>query len=118
MTTQALATRPRRRTSPVLAAQFDGRVLKLSRRPRLMVGDLAELCGNVLPGNLGKAVIIEGFDGEWVDIKSVSGLLDSRDMVTGEVAQSYGLSCRVHSENLYRLDNSLKAIYARRIGYV
>lgn len=120
MTTQATSPTPRRRAPRAASAyQFNARVIKLTTRPRLQVGDLVEMCGTVLPGNLGNVCIIIGFreDG-WVLTESLTGLLDSRDIATGEVGYRDVLRCLSTPENLYRLDSSLKAKFNGRIHHV
>lgn len=84
-----------------------------------MPGDLVEMCGAVLPGNRGKInIIIELRDDGWVLTESLSGLLDSRDLKTGEVSLRSTTTCITRPENLYRLDSSLKAQFIQRIRYV
>lgn len=100
--------RPRKaKPAAVAPNQFPGKVIRLKSRPRLAVGDLVEICGDALPGNIGKLAVIKEFeDCGWIKIESVLYMLDSRDMETGVVTRNSGRFGRLPSENLYRIDNS------------
>lgn len=109
MTAHSTATAPRRRGRPrKTPSQFPGVVVPISSRPRLNVGDVAEMCRDCLPGNRGKLVIITGFDDEgFFSIRSISESLDAIDIKTGEITPRCGFLGRTKPENLYRRSRDL-----------
>ena len=107
-----------RPTQPQPNSSFDGRVVRFKSRRRICWRDLVEIVGEVLPDNLGKVCIVTGFGTDawnqgWAEVESLTGLLSSRDVSTGEVKRSNCLTLFIDTANLYRLDNSLKSRYLR-----
>lgn len=88
--------------------QFPGKVIPLSSRSRLVVGDLVEICGAALPENLGKVCVVVGINERFAEIESVRYLLDVQDERTGVVEPKSVMRAFIEKNNLYRLDNSLK----------
>lgn len=108
-TTNARA-RPRKTPS-----QFPGTVISFNSRPRLVVGDVVELCRGCLPGNQGKLAVVEGFDDEgFVLVHALCQSLDSINLETGEVIFADGPHGRMLPENLYRRSNSFAPGRERR----
>lgn len=108
--------RPRKAAPVAAPTQFPGKVIRLKSRPRLVVGDLVEICGKALPGNIGKLAVIKEFDDKgFVKVESVLYMLDARNLETGEVTRNESRFGRLLPENLYRLDNSRQAEVTRRI---
>lgn len=109
--------RPRKAASPAAApTQFPGKVIRLKSRPRLAVGDLVEICGTALPGNIGKLAVIEEFDDQgFVKVESVLYMLDALILETGEVIRNDSRFGRILPGNLYRLDNARLTDAMRRI---
>ena len=93
--------RPRKQIA--ITPQFPGVVIPFTIRPRLVVGDVVELCRGCLPGNHGKLAVITEFDEEgFVIFRSIWQSLDAIDLKTGEVTRESGLVGRAKPENLYR----------------
>lgn len=113
---QVVAT-PRRRGRPRKSrSQFPGTVIKISSRPRIMVGDVVELCNGCLDSNRGKLAVITRFDDDgFVTIRSLGSQLDSVNLKTGEIAFGDSMINHTKPENLYRRSNSL-APKGRRHG--
>lgn len=111
MTQDQVATTPRRLGRPrknQINQHFPGTVIRFNSRPRLVVGDAVELCRKVLPGNIGKVCVVTGFDENgWVEVQSISGALDSRDLETNEITQQHSIHGRVAPDNCYRLNREL-----------
>lgn len=115
-TTPAKRGRPRKAIAVAAPIQFPGKVIRLKSRPRLVIGDLVEICGNALSGNIGKlAVIKEYHDDGFVQVESVLYMLDAKDLKTGKVTRNNSRLGRLLPENLYRLDNSRLPEVVRRI---
>jgi len=115
-TAQKTRGRPRKAVPVAAPTQFPGKVIRLKSRPRLAVGDLVEICGKALPGNIGKRAVIREFeDGGWIKIESVIYMLDGRNLETGEVTRNSSRFGRLTQENLYRLDNARLTGVMRRI---
>lgn len=63
MSQSQAAVVPRRRGRPRKNVhQFQCTIIRLDSRPRLVVGDVVELCRGCLPENVGKLGIIAGFN--------------------------------------------------------
>ena len=94
--------------------RFPRGVVALWSRPRLMVGDMAEICGTALPSNHGKRVRllgrVRGTDlpgSDWWEVRTVCEPLDVRDVQdltstrpTGRTDQAIVQGC-----NLRRVSN-------------
>jgi len=112
----APARRGRPRKAALVPTQFPGKVIRLNSRPRLVVGDLVEICGTALPGNIGKRAFVTSMDNEgWVRVESALYMLDTKDPKTGEVTRNDSSTALLAPENLYRLDNSRLLEVMRRI---
>ena len=102
MTSTQVVSTPRRRGRPRKSrSQFPGTVITFNSRPRLMVGDVVELCRGCLPGNIGKLGVVTGFreDGE-VSIEPLGELFITNDGSLSD--DSY-----TKPENLYRRSRDL-----------
>jgi hypothetical protein len=109
-TTLPQPTTPRRRGRPrktPINPQFPGKVIRFDSRPRLVVGDVVELCRNCLPNNRGKLAVITEFNRDgYVTIRSLSGPLDTYSKKTGELSgREIETDCL--PENLYRRSRDL-----------
>jgi len=114
-TAQKTRGRPRKALPVAAPTQFPGKVIRFKSRPRLVVGDLVEICGKALPGNIGKLAVIREFeDGGWIKIESVLFMLDILNLETGEVTRNSCRFGRFTPESLYRLDNARLASVMRR----
>lgn len=90
------------------AQRFPATVIRFDSRPRLMVGDVVELCRNCLPSNRGKLAIVEGFqkDGR-VRVRSTFLPFDTVDSDTREPT-GRDMTIYMPPENLYRRSSTLK----------
>jgi len=88
--------------APVINVPRRGRlphgVTNIRSRPRLMPGDVAEMCGKALPANHGKRVrlICRNTDmeapGEFWKVEAIDQDLTTIDMITGAVGGAYRVS--------------------------
>ena len=105
---QAQTTPSRRKavaTTP--APHFNAQIIQFSSRPRLMVGDVVELCRNSYPGNHGKLAIVTGFDEHgFVLIQAISEYFIVIELETGQPCEK-SLRSRAKPENLYRRSSEL-----------
>ena len=87
---------------------FNAKIISFSSRPRLMIGDVVELCRKALPGNHGKLAVITKFEDDgWVLLRSIDGPMDCRDIETGEISYGTSYVSMIQPENLYRRSNLL-----------
>jgi len=97
--------RPRKNAQPV-DSQFPGTVIRFDSRPRLMVGDVVELC-RCQPSNRGKLAIVDAFlDDGRVRIRAMSLSFDAVDKDTGEPLGTR-MTVSMRPESLYRRSNRL-----------
>lgn len=110
MNTTPASPAPHRRGRPrktIVNPQFPGAVIRFDSRPRLMVGDVVELCRDCLPSNRGKLAVITDFDDKgYVVLRSLWQSLDAFDLDTGEILPADGHTGRAKPENLYRRSRS------------
>lgn len=101
------ASAPRRRKAAVSAPHFNAQIIPFSSRPRLMVGDVVELCRGSYPGNHGKLAVITGFDEHgFALIQAIGEYFIVIDLATGEPIET-SLRSRAKPENLYRRSSEL-----------
>lgn len=120
---------PRRRLAPNVICMFEdermpvenvrrrGRyprnVISFNSRPRLKPGDMAELCGTVLPANMGKRVRLVEIDskypspGTWWRVIAIGSLLSTRDAETNAITNHLSDTACALSSNLRRISNRL-----------
>lgn len=91
--------------------RYPRNVVAFWARPRLLVGDMAELCGGALPSNHGKRVRliarVRGADlpgPDWWEVKSVWEPLDVRE-VGCDRPQSESMTAIVQGSGLRRVPN-------------
>lgn len=102
LTTQRRRGRPRK-TLP----QFPGTLIRFDSRPRLVVGDVVELCRDCLPSNRGKLAIIKVFqDDGRVLVRSLFLPLDTVDTNTG-APTGQCMTATLPPASLYRRSNTL-----------
>ena len=102
------APAPRRRKAAVPAPHFNAQIIPFSSRPRLMVGDVVELCRDCLPGNRGKLTVIEKIDEEGdCFVRSLMWPFELRDLKTGVIEPNHGMRVWVPPKNLYRRGSGL-----------
>lgn len=108
--THNATTAPRRRGRPrktLINQQFSGTVIPFNSRPRLMVGDVVELCRGVRLCNQGKLATVEAFqDDGRVLVRSMHLLFDTFDFRTG-APTGPSMIATVLPEDLYRRSNAL-----------
>ena len=93
---------------PACDPQFPGVVVPLSIRPRLMPGDVVELCRGCLPGNKGKLAIVDGIDSDgWAVLSALGRPFETICRLTGEPG-GYEWGSTILPDNLYRRSNLLK----------
>lgn len=101
------ASAPRSRKAAAPAPHFNAQIIKFSSRPRLMVGDVVELCRGSHPSNHGKIAVVTGFDEHgYVLIQAVNDYLTVIDLETGKPVET-SLRSRAKPENLYRRGSEL-----------
>ena len=100
----AIVNEPRR-------GRYPRNVIRFGSRPRLLAGDMAELCGSALPSNHGKRVRligrVSGADlpgWDWWEVKSVWEPLDVREVGCGR-PQSESMTAIVQGSSLRRVPN-------------
>lgn len=102
------APAPRRRKAATPAPHFNAQIIQFSSRPRLMVGDVVELCRDSLPSNRGKLAVIEKIDEEGdCYIRSLMWNFDLRDKNTGVIEHRTAAHVWMSPANLYRHSSSL-----------
>ena len=94
--------------------RFPRGVVALWSRPRLMIGDMAEICGTALPSNHGKRVRllgrVRGADlpgPDWWEVRTVGEPLDVR-VVGCAKAHGQHSTAIVQGCNLRRVSNRLR----------
>jgi hypothetical protein len=108
MQTQAITTPRRRGRHRKTLPHFPGTVIRFDSRPRLVVGDVVELCRGCLPSNRGKLATIEAFqDDGRVLVRSMFLPLDTVDPDNG-AQTGQEMTAALPPENLYRRSSSLK----------
>lgn len=108
--TSRRSTAKSRTTASPLAAPlrhyFSAQIIDFASRPRLKVGDVAEMCRDALSCNHGKRVIVTGFDEKgFVEVRSLSAPLYLVDMNTGQIDPVPVRNGRTQPNNLYRLSS-------------
>lgn len=105
------APAPRRRkaaATPDPTPHFNAQIIQFSSRPRLMVGDVVELCRDCLPSNRGKLAVIVKIDEEGdCYIRSLMWNFDLRDKNTGVIEHRTAAHVWMSPANLYRRGSSL-----------
>lgn len=101
------APAPRRRKAATPTPHFNAQIIQFSSRPRLMVGDVVELCRNSYPGNHGKLAVVTGFDEHgFVLIRAIGEYFIVIELETGKPVET-SLNSRAKPENLYRRGSEL-----------
>lgn len=110
MNTAPASPAPHRRGRPrktIVNPQFPGTVIRFDSRPRLMVGDVVELCRGCRPCNHGKIGVITHFYEDGVaNVRALPGRFFNT--FDGSTGASTGTSddVIVAPENLYRRSRS------------
>lgn len=95
-----------RKAAPATQHHFNAQIIPFSSRPRLMVGDVVELCRNCLPANRGKLAVIEKIDDEGdCFVRALMWHFDQINKTTGVITGGL-IRVWVPPENLYRRSSS------------
>lgn len=101
------ASAPRSRKAATPAPHFNAQIIPFSSRPRLMVGDVVELCRDCLPSNRGKLAVVEKIDEEGdCFVRALMWHFDQIDKTTGVITGGL-MRVWVPPANLYRRGSEL-----------